>query len=492
MNIITNIKRMFLGGGSATTIHKDETATLPILRRMQAVCAALPDGQVFVKMDDGELNICLKWNASAGHGLAHQLFSLDGTGLVTLYNGTEADKSATSDTQAYGKECIKRDDACSSLSQRLGRFLMTHYAFRYNTLTEQTECAELTDDAHLIYVPADKRRKNGICLRAHDEGIRCWNRDVDRYLDSDRIEEYHPFHLYFDSLPKWDGKDRVTELAHRVDDGVVWTNAFHRWMLGMVAQWTGKGDGRHANSVAPILISAKQGWDKSTFCRMLMPTELSRYFTDSYGLNAQSSAEQKLATFGLINIDEFDRLSPNRMPLLKNLMQMESLNIRKAYKHNAEPLARLASFIGTSNRRDLLTDGTGSRRFICVELKHPIDCSPIDCAQLYAQLKNELERGGRYWLTKCEEADVQRNNKAFQRVSPAEEVFHSMFHMTDKNDDGARLMTASEIFKEMKRRNGAAMRGVDCNALSRLLPTFGERVHTEYCNGYYVKLANGN
>lgn len=59
------------------------------------------------------------------------------------------------------------------------------------------------------------------------------------------------------------------------------------------------------------------------------------------------------------------------MPQLKNLMQMERLNIRRAYKHSGEPLPRIASFIGTSNRRDLLTDCSGSRRFICVEVEHP-------------------------------------------------------------------------------------------------------------------------
>jgi len=200
-------------------------------------------------------------------------------------------------------------------------------------------------------------------------------------------------------LPKWDGKDRVTELAARVSDNPVWVQGFHRWMLGVTAQWMKLDMGNRTNSMAPLLVSNEQGWGKSTFCRSLMPGELADYYTDSFDLNAPAACEQKLAAFGLINMDEFDRLPASKMPLLKNLMQMLALNIRKAYRQSHEPLHRIASFIGTSNLETLLVDRTGSHRFLCVKLEHPIDCSTsIDHAQLYAQLKEELLQGERYWF----------------------------------------------------------------------------------------------
>ena len=106
-----------------------------------------------------------------------------------------------------------------------------------------------------------------------------------------------------------------------------------------------------ANSVAPLLVSSRQGLGKSTFCRLLMPDRLKSYYTESYDLSSPASAEAKLAAYGLINLDEFDKLGASKMPLLKNLMQASALNIRKAYKHSASSLPRIASFIGTSNRR---------------------------------------------------------------------------------------------------------------------------------------------
>lgn len=394
--------------------------------------------------------------------------------------------------------------------------LCTHYLFRYNLLTEQTEYAKIkaapmdnevraADNApvtngraaetkkeqegnpyHILYKPMDERAVNGICLSALQDGIDCWDRDVRRYLRSDRIEGYHPFELYLDMLPSWDGVDRVTPLAHRVSSDEVWTQAFHRWLLAMVAQWRGM-DGNCANSVAPLLVSTEQGWGKSTFARTLLPPELRPYFTESFDLNAASSAELKLARFGLINLDEYDKLTASRQPLLKNLMQMGSLNVRRAYHQQSEPLRRIASFIGTSNRRDLLSDPTGSRRFICVELERPIDPSPLDHAQLYAQLLHELASGKRYWFSKEEELEIQRNNRRFYAQSPLEEVLRGYFTFCNEREEGARLLSSADIYQELQRVNPAALRGTTCTQLSRLLPVIGQKVHTRYGNGYWVK-----
>jgi Predicted P-loop ATPase and inactivated derivatives len=168
-------------------------------------------------------------------------------------------------------------------------------------------------------------------------------------------------------------------------------------MLGLAAQWAGLSDGLHAHSTAPLLVSDEQGLGKSTFCRALLPPQLQAYYTDSVDLARPDKVERQLTEMGLLNLDEFDRIPEKKHPLLKNLMQLSALNLRKAYQRHSQALPRIASFIGTSNSRELLSDPSGSRRFICVLVKHPIDSTGIDHAQIYAQLKAELENGERYW-----------------------------------------------------------------------------------------------
>ena len=461
-----------------------------LLADLNRACSRLPEGQAFLVTGDGEFTVRLTWKPQQTNP-EKRMFSLNGLDEVTEW--VETAPSAVEVKKPVAQQAAKEPKQ-QRMIQRLSRYLKLHYAFRYNLLTERTECARLdmekADEAHhLTYTPVDSRTLNGIALSAIENGVECWDRDIKRYVESDHVQAYHPFELYFRNLPEWDGKDRVKELARRVSDKDVWVRAFHRWMLAVTAQWTGSGNrGRRANSVAPLLVSPTQGLGKSTFCRMLLPKELRDYFTESFDLTNASSAENKLASYGLINLDEFDRLSVSRMPQLKNLMQMEDLRVRRAYRRSAESLPRIASFIGTSNRRDLLTDLSGSRRFICVEVEHAIDCTTsIDHAQLYAQLLHELNSGERCWFSKAEEAEIQAANRPFYRITPAEELISSCFAFAEAGEQGARLMSAADIYAILKRKNPAALKDCSCTSFSRLLAQLGRRVHTRYGNGYWVK-----
>ncbi|WP_237038643.1 VapE domain-containing protein [Phocaeicola faecalis] len=419
-------------------------------------------------------------------------------GVISLEDiRKEAELKSLKDTEKeaapISPEKTVRKAKSRSLMQEVTAFLTSRYHFRFNVLTEETEVAGVENgipDDHLRYAKVDERWMNSLSLEAIEAGIDCWDRDIQRFVRSRRISEYHPFTAYFERLPEWDGTDRVSALARRVSDAPVWVNGFHRWMLGLSAQWMQfRPDTNRANSVAPLLVSSRQGLGKSTFCRLLMPDALKAYYTESYDLSSPASAEARLAAYGLINLDEFDKLGASKMPLLKNLMQASALNIRKAYKRSASALPRIASFIGTSNREDLLVDRTGSRRFLCVSLEHAIDCTtPIEHEQLYAQLKAELLSGERGWFNKEEEQAIQQHNALFYKHVPEEEVFRLCFRFATEEDEPQEVLTlsATQLFERMKSAHPSAMRGMTAYSLSRILPQLGERVHTAKGNVYRV------
>lgn len=69
---------------------------------------------------------------------------------------------------------------------------------------------------NFYFRPVDKRVLASITMNAMCEGVKMWDRDVIRYLDSDHVPIYHPVEDFLYHLPRWDGKDRILELANRV------------------------------------------------------------------------------------------------------------------------------------------------------------------------------------------------------------------------------------------------------------------------------------
>ena len=347
----------------------------------------------------------------------------------------------------------KDSSKVKSLTESVDTFLKSRYDFRYNVLTEETEY-RLLERMEEGFAPVNQRVLNTFCLEAHESGISCWDRDLSRCIFSTRIAEYHPFKLYLEELPVWDGVDRLAALARRVSRDQLWVKEFHIWMRGMTAQWMGV-TGSHANSVAPLLISTEQGYLKSTFCKSLLPPALQRYYMDKVDLTSQGHIERRLAEMGLLNLDEFDKYAPTKMPLLKNLMQMASLSLCKAYQKNYRSLPR-------------------------------IDCEGIDYAQLYAQLKAEILAGEHYWFTKEEETELQQSNMTFYRQGPVEDVLRSCYRAAEKGE-GCELLSSADIFQRLKKINPAAMRGANPASLAQILIAVGiERKHTKFGNVYRV------
>lgn len=405
--------------------------------------------------------------------------------LLNMLFHTRRKSQAQSHIEEKKTDCKKKKEEMVKYdNQQLRTYLIKNYVFRYNVLTNETEfCSK--DDVNSSFIVINQREQNSLCMDIQAQGILCWDRDLNRFLYSNHIPAYHPFKDYLKNLPAWDETDRLEDLAHRVSKDEMWVKNFHKWMLGVTSQWMGI-TGVHANSTAPVLISKEQGKCKSTFCKSLMPLALQRYYTDNIALTAAGQTERKLSEMGIINLDEFDRFSTRKMAYLKNLMQMADPNIRKPYKQSFQNLPRVASFIATSNRKDLLTDPTGSRRFICVEVEGKINCSNIYHEQIYAQLKAELQADAQYWFTAEEERELQKHNQKYYHQSPSEEVFLSCFRPALKDEDNE-LLTATEIFTRLKKYNPAAMRSTTPMAFARILSGMGiERKHTKWGNAYRV------
>ena len=353
---------------------------------------------------------------------------------------------------------------------RMIGFLCKKYDFRYNSVMKFTEYRPKDKD-YWGYQPVDARVQKRMTLEVQLANIRVSIKDVRNYLESDLLSTYNPVEDFlFKCAGKWDGKDYIRALARTVPtDNPYWEDWFYTWFLAMVNQWRSYSHRKYGNSVAPLLIS-KQGYNKSTFCRSLVPPELQWGYNDNLVLSEKKQVLQAMCQALLLNLDEFNQISPQvQQGFLKNIIQLPSVKMKPPYGSHVQEFPRMASFIATSNMEDILSDPSGNRRFLGVELTGPIDVSQLpNYEQLYAQALAALQAGEKTYFDAEQTKLIMASNRKFEVISPVDQYFNLYFDLTDDVKQGEYL-TAAEIFQELKSHIGSSVK------LSNLI-SFGRKL----------------
>lgn len=372
---------------------------------------------------------------------------------------------------------------------QMDEFMKRRYEFRFNQLTSQVECRQ-RNSFDFYFRPVDRRLMASITMNAQYEGLKLWDKDVVRYLNSDRVPLYQPVEEFLYGLPHWDGKDHIGDLAKRVPcDNPHWAQLFRRWFLSMVAHWRGMGKS-HANSTSPILVGP-QAYRKSTFCRLILPPCLQAYYTDSIDFSRKRDAELYLNRFLLINMDEFDQIGITQQPFLKHILQKPVVNTRRPNASAVEELRRYASFIGTSNHKDLLTDTSGSRRYLGVEVTGVIDVvRPVDYEQLYAQAMAALYHNERYWFDEKEEAIMMEANQEFEQSPVIEQLFLVYYRVAEDDEEGE-WMLAADILQRIQKASKMKFSPGQVNYFGRILQRLGVKSYRKTRGVYYHVVAVG-
>ena len=370
------------------------------------------------------------------------------------------------------------------------KLLESRYDFRYNTVMKYVEYLP-KDKGWYGYRPVEPRVQKRMTLEVQLADIRVSIKDVRNFLESDYIKNYNPIEEYlFQCYDKWDGKDHIRALARTVPTANPhWADWFYTWFLGMVDQWRGYSHRQYGNSVAPLLIS-KQGYNKSTFCRRLLPPELQWGYSDNLILSEKRQVYQAMAQFMVINLDEFNQISPQvQQGFLKNLIQLPTLKYKPPYGSHVMEFPRLASFIATSNMKDILTDPSGNRRFIGVELTGPIDVSVRpNYQQLFAQALTALHNGEKSYFDAEQVKLIMKNNCQFEVAEPIDQYFQLYFDLVENEKEGEYL-TAAEIFDYLKKQIGSSLKVNSLMGFGRKLANMSELKHKRFADGmkYLVK-----
>lgn len=398
------------------------------------------------------------------------LFNRFGTDLDELLEWAEGEWSDYDSKQREStiRSCYKKTDEHGTWKMRkpggkdgnskmvtlpeITEWLNKSYDLKYDMVTDMTYYRQKGDTEWKtvdIRTICTMRRKI-----AEEFGKRVLKGDVQDVIWSDEATLVHPVRDYINGLPKWDGKDHVTELASYVtiepaqaeqsaeEAQREFTDYFHKWMLANVGMWLRDDVANHEM----LIFVGPQGIYKTTFFRRLLPQELSNLYWEN-NHNSFKSKDDKIALGEncLVEVEEFNITKPDDVGEMKSLITAQNIKERRPYARQREEKHRLAGFCGTCNEQHFLTDDTGNRRFLCFlvrKIVHPDEWG-VNFDQLYAQLRDEFKNGERFWFNHEEEQRLELQNDEFRLMSDEEMLILNHFRKPKPGEVGEWMNSAS-------------------------------------------------
>ena len=368
-----------------------------------------------------------------------------------------------------------RGDSKTASVEEIKSFLDGHVSLRFNEITSRVEFKAPTDDnlkSHTdstdftdegIWTPINDRKVNSLWSKM-SEVTRVNKQDIYNIIESDYVPLFNPFTEYLSTLqsvesvrsvcqnksPSVGEKDYIRELAQTVrvkggeQEQMLWHLYLKKWLVGMVASWISDDV---VNNVILVLIG-EQGAYKTTWFNYLLPPPLKQYFYTKTNANRMSKDDiLTLAQYALVCCEELDTMRPAELNQLKAAVTMPSIDERAAYAHYHEHRKHIASFCGTGNNTQFLSDPTGNRRWLPFEVESIVSPRdhPFHYEGIYSQALALYKSGFQYWFTKEEIQELNRHNRQFETPRLEHELVDLYFRKPTDSELGEFMSVARAL-----------------------------------------------
>ena len=379
-------------------------------------------------------------------------------------------------------------------------YLSDHIYLRHNVITGRIECRVPTKDLWELgtdpfetaqvdkWQPISDRIVNSLwTAMSREKPVRA--QDLFRVIESDFVPDYHPFRYYLENLPEWDGEtDYIlgmsvsVQVKGDVEEQILFATYLKKWLVGMVASWI---DPDVVNNVILVLIG-EQGSYKTTWFNYLLPPELKDYFYTKTNANRMGRDDLlTLAQYALVCCEELDTMKPAELNQLKAAVTMPSIDERAAYAHFHEHRQHIASFCGTGNNVQFLSDETGNRRWLPFEIERitsPREV-PFDYQGIYSQAYALYQEGFQYWFSREEIQRLSQHNATFETPHTAHELI-SRYLRKPKPGEPSDFLSATDILQLV---GSNPVLKLTTNKIGRAMTDLGfERMRTGSERGYNV------
>ena len=369
-------------------------------------------------------------------------------------------------------------------------FLTDRIYLRHNVITGRVEYrlpSSYTFEGTDLWQPVSDRIVNSLWAELSKEKT-TRVQDVYRVIESDFVPEFNPFESYLAHLPPWNGEDHILAMSVSVsvkgdvEEQMRFYEYLKKWLVAMVAGWI---DESVVNNVILVLIGA-QGSYKTTWFNHILPPELRQYFYTKTNANRMGRDDLlTLAQYGLVCCEELDTMRPSELNQLKAAVTMPSIDERAAYAHFHEHRKHIASFCGTGNNAQFLSDPTGNRRWLPFEvesIESPRE-KPFDYEGIYSQAYALYQQNFQYWFSKEEITRLSEHNRQYETPQIEQELVDVFFRRPNEFESGEYM----PVSRAMQIVGGSMIQHVNASRLGQAFKSQGyEYKRTAHSRGYIV------
>ncbi len=365
-------------------------------------------------------------------------------------------------------------------------YLQTEYEFRKNIVTSKPEYR--FNQTHHPFRPLEDYTLNSIRRQLRADGHKISKAELSGLINSDFTPRVDVIRDYFTHLPVLtEDTDYIDLLADTVTttNQPLWKKCFKKWIVAAVACGVNPDIVNHQ---VLVLVGA-QGVGKTTWLEKLLPPELKGYM---YSGNINPNNKDTLTTLSenlFINLDELGGFRRNDIDSLKELITKSTIHVRRAYAVYSENYTRRASFMGSVNHFQFLSDDSGNRRFLPftvtdINYRHGIELSKV-YSQAYAlYTSGSLE----YWFNHDEIAELQEHMEQYVDTSVEQQLIEKWLEVA-KEEDGALVSTTTEIAQYFKENDGLPLNNATVQKIGAKLRLLGfKRVKHQGVYKYAVKI----
>lgn len=328
------------------------------------------------------------------------------------------------------------------------KYLMDNFDWRYNVIVNKVEFKK-KDDAE--YVPMKDIDYNSRLCELLDRNIHCDISKLRIVLKSNYLPKYNPFENYFYNLPEWN--ETMTDYIKLLGNTVattkqeLWLKCFKKWIVALAASAIDDDSVNHCM----LILTGGQGVGKTTWMTNLIPKQLQEYVMCGVPNLSDKDSKVQMSECLLMNLDELGVLNTTKLNQLKEMITNNRIRLRKAYGYTIENYVRRASFCGSANEKQFLTDTTGNRRFLAFDVSAIDYQNKIDLDMVYAQAIYLYKNNFIYYFTKDDIEEINIHTESFRLLAIEEEALMANFKPANLNDANVLFMTATDIARLLSR-----------------------------------------